>query len=95
MDSKREYYLKRASQKQIKKAVTSDFIGSFSSSLFIFVIQGKGYGSRLLSFLEQELQMRKIHSLFLITEKNEVARKFYGGKGYSVNEDRIIMRKTF
>ncbi|MDN3955201.1 GNAT family N-acetyltransferase [Sporolactobacillus laevolacticus] len=58
-------------------------------------IQGKGYGSRLLSFLEQELQKRKIHSLFLITERNGIARKFYGGKGYSVNEDRIIMRKTF
>lgn len=38
MDSEREYYLKHASQKQIKKAVTSDFIGSFSSSLFNFAI---------------------------------------------------------
>ncbi|EST12458.1 MFS transporter [Sporolactobacillus laevolacticus] len=38
MDSEREYYLKRASQKQIKKAVTSDFICSFSSSLFNFAI---------------------------------------------------------
>ncbi|BBO00238.1 MFS transporter [Sporolactobacillus terrae] len=38
MDPDQALYLKRASQRQIKKAVTSDFIGSFSSSLFNFAI---------------------------------------------------------
>lgn len=56
-------------------------------------IQGNGYGSKLLSFLEQELRRRKVNSLFLITEKKGLASKFYSEKGYSVNENRMVMKK--
>ncbi|SFG24116.1 MFS transporter [Sporolactobacillus nakayamae] len=38
METEQESFLARASRLQIKKAVTSDFIGNFSSSLFNFAI---------------------------------------------------------
>lgn len=38
MEAEQKSFLARASRVQIRKAVTSDFIGSFSSSLFNFAI---------------------------------------------------------
>jgi ribosomal protein S18 acetylase RimI-like enzyme len=55
--------------------------------------QGKGYGSKLLNHLEQELMSKGITSLFLITEKTGSINSFYHKKGYSINENRMVMRK--
>ncbi|SFG33457.1 Acetyltransferase (GNAT) domain-containing protein [Sporolactobacillus nakayamae] len=56
-------------------------------------IQGKGYGSHLLYHLEQKLIEKGITSLFLITEKMGSISSFYRKKGYSISENRMVMRK--
>lgn len=55
--------------------------------------QGKGYGSQLLNYLERELMEKGIISLFLITEKIGTISDFYRKKGYTMNENRMVMRK--
>jgi ribosomal protein S18 acetylase RimI-like enzyme len=55
--------------------------------------QGKGYGSQLLIYLEQELMNKNITSLFLITEKIGTISDFYRKKGYTMNGNRMEMRK--
>ena len=56
-------------------------------------IQGKGYGSRLLHLLENELLKRNIKSLYLLTANKGAAKYFYKTNNYQVNENRIVMNK--
>lgn len=57
-------------------------------------IQGKGYGTKLLLSLEEELQKRDIQNLYLLTANGGAAETFYLKNGYETNENRIVMRKN-
>ncbi|MGE7187030.1 GNAT family N-acetyltransferase [Peribacillus sp. NPDC006672] len=57
-------------------------------------IQGKGYGSKILHSLEDELQKREIKSLYLLTANGGPAEAFYRKNDYVVNEHRIVMKKN-
>lgn len=57
-------------------------------------IQGKGYGSKLLLYLEAELKKRRIQSLYLLTENGGLAESFYLKHDYAINENRIVMKKN-
>jgi aminoglycoside 6'-N-acetyltransferase I len=57
-------------------------------------IQGKGYGSKLLQFLEEELQKKNIKSIYLLTSNGGLAENFYRKNGYVVNNNRIVMKKN-
>ncbi|MFP3919313.1 GNAT family N-acetyltransferase [Lysinibacillus telephonicus] len=57
-------------------------------------IQGKGYGSKLLRYLEQELRDRGVQSLYLLTATGGLAEAFYLKNDYVVNEDRVVIRKN-
>ncbi|SNS34256.1 Acetyltransferase (GNAT) domain-containing protein [Anaerovirgula multivorans] len=57
-------------------------------------IQGKGYGSKLLLCLEDELKKRDIHSLYLLTSNGGLAKAFYLKNNYVINENRIVMKKN-
>ncbi len=56
-------------------------------------IQGKGYGSKLLLYLEDELKQRKIQSLYLLTANGGLAETFYLKNNYEINVDRIVIKK--
>lgn len=56
-------------------------------------IQGRGYGSKLLNHLEEELRSRDIQSLYLLTANGGMAEAFYLKNNYVINEKRIVMRK--
>lgn len=56
-------------------------------------IQGKGYGSKLLRYLENQLRKKEIHSLYLLTAKGGQAEAFYIKNNYVINENRIVIRK--
>ncbi|MCB8818370.1 GNAT family N-acetyltransferase [Desulfosporosinus shakirovi] len=56
-------------------------------------IQGRGYGSKILRLLENELQKRDIKSLYLLTANKGLAEAFYRKNEYIVNENRIVMNK--
>ncbi len=56
-------------------------------------IQGKGYGTKLLLSLEEELLRRDIHSLYLLTANGGTAETFYLKNGYETNGNRLVMRK--
>ncbi|UOQ43735.1 GNAT family N-acetyltransferase [Halobacillus salinarum] len=57
-------------------------------------IQGKGLGSMLLEFLEEQLSEDKVSSIYLLTSNDGLAERFYIKKNYEMNENRIVMRKT-
>ncbi|WP_429747994.1 GNAT family N-acetyltransferase [Bacillus salipaludis] len=57
-------------------------------------IQGKGYGSKLLLYLEDELNKRGIQSLYLLTANGGIAEAFYLKNDYTLNENRIVMKKN-
>jgi len=57
-------------------------------------MQGKGYGSKLLLSLEEELKERGIQSLYFLTAKNGPAEAFYIKNEYVINENRIVMKKS-
>ncbi|WP_081430722.1 MULTISPECIES: GNAT family N-acetyltransferase [Anoxybacillaceae] len=57
-------------------------------------IQGKGYGSKLLQFLEEELQKKNVKSIYLLTSNGGLAKNFYRKNGYIVNNNRIVMKKN-
>lgn len=57
-------------------------------------IQGKGYGTKLLLSLEEELQKRDIQNIYLLTANGGAAETFYLKNGYETNENRIVMRKN-
>ncbi|PMC37836.1 GNAT family N-acetyltransferase [Bacillus sp. UMB0899] len=57
--------------------------------------QGKGYGSKLLLYLEDELKKRHIQSLYLLTANGGLAEAFYLKNDYTLNENRIVMKKNF
>ncbi|QGQ45116.1 GNAT family N-acetyltransferase [Metabacillus sediminilitoris] len=59
------------------------------------IIQGKGYGKKLLLCLEGELKKRDIHSLYLLTANRGPAQAFYEKNNYVMNENRIVMKKSF
>ncbi|MDM5337217.1 GNAT family N-acetyltransferase [Fictibacillus enclensis] len=57
-------------------------------------IQGKGYGSRMLKLLEDELKGRGVRSIYLLTVSEGLAQTFYEKNGYHVNENRLVMNKS-
>jgi aminoglycoside 6'-N-acetyltransferase I len=57
-------------------------------------IQGKGYGSKLLLCLEDELKKRGIQNLYLLTANGGGAEAFYLKNDYAINENRIVMKKN-
>lgn len=57
-------------------------------------IQGKGYGSKLLLCLEDELKKRGVQSLYLLTANSGLAESFYLKNDYTINENRIVMKKN-
>ncbi len=57
--------------------------------------QGKGYGSAILSRFENELQRHDINSLYLLTATGGAAQAFYERNGYTVNDQRVVLKKTF
>jgi len=57
-------------------------------------IQGKGFGTKLLLSLEEELQRRDIQSLYLLTANGGAAETFYLKNGYETNGNRLVMRKS-
>lgn len=57
-------------------------------------IQGKGYGTILLTFLENELKNRDTKSLYLLTSNGGLAEAFYKKNGYLINENRIVIKKN-
>ncbi|RUT30505.1 N-acetyltransferase [Paenibacillus zeisoli] len=56
-------------------------------------IQGKGYGSKLLLHLENELRKIGVQSIYLLTANGGLAETFYLKNGYKINENRIVMNK--
>ncbi|SFG09466.1 Acetyltransferase (GNAT) domain-containing protein [Desulfotomaculum arcticum] len=56
-------------------------------------IQGKGYGSKLLSFLEEVLIKENVKSVYLLTSTGGSAEAFYKNNHYDVNENRTVMKK--
>jgi len=56
-------------------------------------IQGKGYGSKLLQYLEKDLQKKQVKSIYLLTSTGGLAESFYRKNGYAVNNNRIVMKK--
>ncbi len=56
-------------------------------------IQGKSYGSKLLLYLEDELKKRDISSLYLLTANGGLAEAFYLKNNYTINENRIVIKK--
>ncbi|MEH7394445.1 GNAT family N-acetyltransferase [Priestia megaterium] len=58
-------------------------------------VQGKGYGSAILSRFENELQRHDINSLYLLTATGGAAQAFYERNGYTVNDQRVVLIKTF
>lgn len=57
-------------------------------------IQGKGYGSKLLLYLEEELKKRDIQSIYLLTATGGLAEAFYLKNNYIVYENRVVMKKN-
>ncbi|MGM0807088.1 MAG: GNAT family N-acetyltransferase [Bacillota bacterium] len=57
-------------------------------------IQGNGYGSKLLLYLEDELKKRDISSLYLLTAKGGLAEAFYLKNNYTINENRVVIKKN-
>ncbi|MED0731685.1 GNAT family N-acetyltransferase, partial [Aneurinibacillus aneurinilyticus] len=55
--------------------------------------QGNGYGSRLLSHLENELKKQNVQSIYLLTMDDSQAKAFYNKNSYVINDKRIVMRK--
>ncbi|WP_077616270.1 GNAT family N-acetyltransferase [Caenibacillus caldisaponilyticus] len=56
-------------------------------------IQGKGYGSQLLRFLEEQLRKNNVKSLYLLTSHGGPAESFYRKNGYAVHHNRMVMGK--
>lgn len=57
-------------------------------------IQGKGYGTKLLNFLENELKDRDTKSLYLLTSNGGLAEAFYKKNGYQIKDNRLVMKKN-
>ena len=56
--------------------------------------QGKGYGSKLLLYLENELKKRDIQSLYLLTANGGLTEAFYLKNDYVINENRVVIKKN-
>ncbi|MDN4524612.1 GNAT family N-acetyltransferase [Fictibacillus fluitans] len=56
--------------------------------------QGKGYGSKMLKLLEEELKGRGVQSIYLLTATDGLAQRFYEKNGYLVNGNRAVMNKS-
>ena len=57
-------------------------------------IQGKGYGTKLLKYLEKELDNKDIHSLYLLTAHGGLAETFYRKNGFEIHENRMVLKKS-
>lgn len=56
--------------------------------------QGKGYGSRMLAYLEEELKKEDANGIFLLTSSGGMAEKFYKRSGFEIKPNRIVFNKT-
>ncbi|SOC15476.1 acetyltransferase (GNAT) family protein [Ureibacillus xyleni] len=56
--------------------------------------QGKGYGSKLLHYLEDQLKQRNIQSIYLLTEPRGLAEAFYLKNEYRINDNRVVIKKN-
>ncbi len=67
----------------------------FIDELFIAnEMQGYGIGTKLLQFVESDLIMLDCLRLTLLTNKDIAAEDFYLKKGFTTNQNRIIMTKN-
>lgn len=57
--------------------------------------QGHGLGKKFLVEVEEFLRKRNIHSIFLETEKNVYAYKFYLENGFQEEEMHVCFSKKF
>lgn len=57
-------------------------------------LQGKGYGSMLLSALRDTLQTDNISNIYLITAKGERTEGYYLRKGFKTSSDMILMSQS-
>lgn len=68
----------------------------FIDELFVAKkMQGKGIGTQLLNYVESNPLIRDCVRLILLTNNDLPAKKFYLNRGFTINEDRIIMVKNF
>lgn len=58
-------------------------------------MQGKGYGSMLLSLIEEYLKERGLHTIYLTTERDVPAFEFYRARGFRELPDDVALFKTF
>ena len=55
--------------------------------------QNKGYGTKILEFIESELRGKGVTSLTLLTEHGFPSEKFYEKSGFAYNKRLIFMKK--
>ncbi|WP_134699509.1 GNAT family N-acetyltransferase [Ammoniphilus sp. YIM 78166] len=55
--------------------------------------QGKGYGSKLLRYLEIDLLDKKVNSIYLLTSTEGSVEEFYRRNMYIPNPERMVMKK--
>lgn len=58
-------------------------------------MQGRGYGSLFLSFIEEHLRERGLHTIYLTTDRNVPAYEFYRSRGFIELPDDVAFFKTF
>lgn len=58
-------------------------------------MHGKGYGSMLLSLIEEHLKKRGLHIIYLTTERDVPAFEFYRTRGFKELPDDVALYKTF
>ncbi|UOQ50160.1 GNAT family N-acetyltransferase [Gracilibacillus caseinilyticus] len=55
--------------------------------------QGNGYGTKLLTYLEERLKSIGVESLYLLTANDGKAKVFYQKNDYFVHDNRVVMKK--
>ncbi len=53
--------------------------------------QGKGLGSKLMSFINNDLKKEEVKNIVLLTDKDTEAFKFYKKRGFKEKSDMIFM----
>ena len=57
--------------------------------------QGKGYGSKFLSLIEEHLEGLGVHTIYLTTDRDVPAYGFYRSRGFKEVPDDVALYKTF
>ena len=58
-------------------------------------LQGRGYGSQLLSLIEEHLRGRGLHTIYLTTDRDVPAFEFYRSRGFREVPSDVALFKTF